>query len=238
MWGLAKSTQEFYFYDVGYLRTSSMEYTMDNREDMYIHLTNNCLQVKDKETYGKHEEGNVVSIEQFQEYLNEQFSQYNLDFNKDFLPRMKDMAVDCYLSAKQQLNPNKRPNSFEFFGFDFMIDEDFRVWLIEVNTNPYIGIHNKSMKHILPEMFTNMFKVTIDPMFEKEVELPTEENNFYVGKFELLYSRNKGINKRRDVNEGVYPIKELDCRKTLKKFKVKMHKKSIDSGYLQQAEEQ
>ena len=63
---------------------------------------------------------------------------------------MKDLAIDSYLSAKQALNPNKRRNGFEFFGFDFMIDEDYRVWLIEVNTNPSLGIHNKGMKHILP----------------------------------------------------------------------------------------
>ena len=54
----------------------------------------------------------------------------------------------------------------------------------------------------------------------------------------MLYSRNKGINKRREVNEGVYPIKELDCRKILKKWKLKVPKKSIDSGYLQPADEQ
>ena len=126
---------------------------MDNKEDEYVHLTNNCLQIKNKDLYGIHEEGNTVSIEQFQEYLTSAFPHYELDFNRDFLPRMKDIAIDCYLSAKQTLNPVKRRNSFAFFGFDFMIDEDFRVWLIEVNTNPYIGIHNKSMKHIFPEMF-------------------------------------------------------------------------------------
>ena len=79
---------------------------------------------------------------------------------------MKDIAIDCYLSAKNVLNPNKRRNSFELFGFDFMIDEDFRVWLIEVNTNPYIGIHNSNMKHILPEMFESLVNLTVDPLFE------------------------------------------------------------------------
>jgi hypothetical protein len=44
----------------------------------------------------------------------------------------------------------------------------------------------------------------------------------------MLYSRNKGINKRRDVNEGIYPVKELDCRKVYKKFKFKTNKKSVD----------
>jgi D-alanine-D-alanine ligase-like ATP-grasp enzyme len=51
------------------------------------------------------------------------------------------------------MNPSKRKNSFEFFGFDFMIDEDFRVWLIEVNTNPQIAILNKQMTNLVPKMF-------------------------------------------------------------------------------------
>jgi tubulin--tyrosine ligase len=34
------------------------------------------------------------------------------------------------------LDAEKHQNNFEIFGLDFMIDEDFKVWLIEVNTNP------------------------------------------------------------------------------------------------------
>ena len=80
---------------------------------------------------------------------------------------MKDLAIDCYLSCKQNLNPNKRRNSFEFFGFDFMIDEDFRIWLIEVNTNPSLAINNSGMKHILPMMFKDLFSIVLDPVFER-----------------------------------------------------------------------
>jgi len=77
-----------------------------------------------------------------------------------------------------------------------MIDEDFRVWLIEVNTNPYIGIHNKGMKHILPEMFAGLFKIVLDPVFENlsssQIDKISEGT-----KFDLLYSRVRGVNKRR-----------------------------------------
>jgi hypothetical protein len=112
---------------------------------------------------------------------------------------MKDLALDCYMSCKNVLDPSKRKNSFELFGFDFMIDEDFRVWLIEVNTNPYIGIHNQGMKHILPEMLQSLFKIVLDPVFEtnltqNEIENPSEGTHF-----DLLYSRTKGIYKRRPV---------------------------------------
>lgn len=55
---------------------------------------------------------------------------------------MKDLIIDTILSVKTQINPCKRKNIFELFGYDFLIDEDMRLWLIEVNTNPYIGTPN------------------------------------------------------------------------------------------------
>ena len=55
------------------------------------------------------------------------------------VPRMKDLIIDSFLSVRNKMNPNKRKNIFELFGFDFMIDEDYRTWLIEINTNPHLG---------------------------------------------------------------------------------------------------
>ena len=37
---------------------------------------------------------------------------------------------------------NNRKNSFEFFGYDFMVDEELRVWLIEVNSSPSMDTKN------------------------------------------------------------------------------------------------
>jgi hypothetical protein len=65
---------------------------------------------------------------------------------------MKDLVIDSILSCKNTLNPNNRTACFELFGYDFMIDEDFRVWLIEVNTNPYLGYSNQHLKNVLPKM--------------------------------------------------------------------------------------
>jgi hypothetical protein len=59
---------------------------------------------------------------------------------------MKDIIIDSILSAKNTINPNNRQNCFELFGYDFLIDEDFRCWLIEINTNPYLGLSSKYLK--------------------------------------------------------------------------------------------
>ena len=163
VWGLATHKQEFFFYRKGYLRTSSDDYSLAN-ENNYVHLTNNCLQ-KFGDNYGKHEDGNTVGFEAFQTYLDQNFGQYHLNVEEHFLKRIKDLMIDVYLSVRKTINPHCRKNSFELFGFDFLIDEDFRVWLIEVNTNPYLGIPNTYIKDLLPRMIDDMLKIVIDPVF-------------------------------------------------------------------------
>ena len=144
---------------------------------------------------------------------------------------MKDIAIDCFLSAKNAMNPSKRRNCFEFFGFDFMIDSDFRVWLIEVNTNPYIGIHNTKMKNVLPDMLDGLYRIVIDPVFENLT--PEQEDNIWVGTgWDLLYSRLRGVNKRRDIASGIYPVKELaQKREFCKVYKHKKTKKVAESPW-------
>ena len=92
-----------------------------------------------------------------------------------------------------------------------MIDEDFRTWLIEVNTNPSLALNNKGMKHILPKMFSDLFTITLDPVFER-MSADERDNIWESTHFDLLWSRTRAINKRRNVKEGIYPVKELDPR--------------------------
>lgn len=122
------------------------------------------------------------------------------------MTRIKDIIIDTILSVKNQLNTNKRKDVFELFGYDFLIDEDFRIWLIEVNTNPYFGIPNEYIADLLPKMIDDMTKLTVDLVYPpKNVE--ERENGF-----ELIYNESveNPVNKRRPFNlDLVYPIPEL-----------------------------
>ena len=58
-----------FWFKEGYLRTCSLDYKTDCVENQLIHLTNNAIQ-KHGENYGEHEEGNILSFDDFKEILN------------------------------------------------------------------------------------------------------------------------------------------------------------------------
>jgi Tubulin-tyrosine ligase family len=78
---------------------------------------------------------------------------------------MKDLIIDTFNASKGQLNPNKRKNCFELLGYDFLIDEDFRLWVIEVNTNPYFGVPNVFIAELLPKMMDDLLELVVDPTY-------------------------------------------------------------------------
>ena len=155
-------------YKHGYLRTSSDDYNLQNGNN-YVHLTNNCLQ-KFGTNYGAHEDGNTVSFHALQSFLDETFPQNNLSVVDHLIPRMKDLIIDTFNSTKHQLNPNRRKQCFELLGYDFLIDEDFRIWLIEVNTNPYFGVPNTFIAGLLPNMMDDLLKIVVDPIYNPEIK--------------------------------------------------------------------
>jgi len=58
------------------------------------------------------------------------------NFYQDVEPQIKKIVTDTIRAASSNINPARRLHTFEIFGYDFMVDSDLRVWLIEINTNP------------------------------------------------------------------------------------------------------
>jgi len=124
---------------------------------------------------------------------------------------MRDICIDTFLSVRDKMNPNRRKDVFELFGFDFLLDEDFRIWLIECNTNPYLGAPCEYMKKLVPEMVNDMFKIVVDPVFGPR-KVPDEER---VNGFQLIYREESdkygpAFNARRPFNFDLcYPVPML-----------------------------
>ena len=155
-----------YLFREGYIRTSSSTFTIDetNVDDKFVHLTNNAIQ-KYSYTYGTFEDGNQMSFSSFKQYIGDDC------FNKVIIPQIKEIIIKSMLAVKNKINPNKQKATFEIFGYDFIIDSDYNVWLIEVNTNPCLEESSALLKMILPRMLDDAFKLTLDRMFPNAKDL-------------------------------------------------------------------
>ena len=69
------------------------------------------------------------------------------------------------LSVRNKINRLNRKHCFEIFGYDFMIDEALKVWLIEVNTNPCLELSSPILEKLLPRMLDDAFRLTIDKIY-------------------------------------------------------------------------
>jgi hypothetical protein len=63
-----------------------------------------------------------------------------------------------FRSVYTKINSNKKDFTFEIFGLDYMIDENFKVWLIEANTNPCLELACPLLGRLIPGMLENAFK--------------------------------------------------------------------------------
>lgn len=64
-----------------------------------------------------------------------------------------------------------RKNSFEFYGYDFMVDEDLNVWLIEVNSSPSMSCKGQPvLQKLVKGVLTDLAKVVVDYPNRKSAE--------------------------------------------------------------------
>jgi hypothetical protein len=170
-----------YFYLDGYLRTTSQEYSVDEL-DPFVHLTNDAIQ-KHSAAYGKFENGNKLSYREFQKYLDS--SHLEVNFNNSILPKIKEIVKETFMASYSVIDRNKRMHCMEVFGYDFMIDQEFRPWLIEVNTNPCLELAAPHLRTIIPAMLENAFVLVLDSLFP--APLGQYKDSQGLNRFELLF---------------------------------------------------
>lgn len=153
-----------YFYSEGYLRTTSYNFSLANLDNKFVHLTNDAVQKK-SESYGKYETGNKLSYSEFQKYLDTAHPELNVNFIENVLPAMKQIVKDTICSVFLKIDPNRRSQTFEIFGYDFLLDYELRPWLLEVNTNPCLELSSPQLVRIIPAMLDNSFRIALDPLF-------------------------------------------------------------------------
>nr|XP_015822474.2 protein polyglycylase TTLL10 isoform X1 [Nothobranchius furzeri] len=175
------------FFHHGYVRLTCDVYDPKSK-DLSTHLTNQYIQKKHP-LYSVQKEDTVWSMEKFNAYVNYKF-QVAKSLPRDwvlgaFAKRMQQIMIQCFQAAKSKLS--NRLGFFDLFGCDFIIDEDFKVWLLEVNCNPALHTDCKVLQEVIPSTVQETLDLSLE-IFDKccrgEKILPLTSQKDFV----LLYN--------------------------------------------------
>lgn len=152
-------------YKEPYCRFTSQDYDPAQVRNKFAHLCNACVNNLNPDsassvvTQGKHQiVHNMWEASQFQAWLQDAYSREDTGladpWTEKIWPQLKAAVIYSVLAVRDQCE--HRHNSHELFGYDFMVDEDLNVWLIEVNSSPSMDYSapttEKLVKQVLKEL--------------------------------------------------------------------------------------
>ncbi|XP_047506947.1 tubulin glycylase 3A-like isoform X1 [Pieris napi] len=177
-WFLVTNCQPLtiWVYKDSYLRFSSQIFSLSNYHES-VHLTNNAIQTKYKNNGDRDKalpDENMWDCHTFKAYLR-QIGQYEM-WDSKIYPGIKQCLIGAMLACQESMD--KRQNSFELYGADFMLTDDFTPWLIEINSSPDLAPTTSVTARLCPQCLEDVIKVVLDRRSNPEAD---------TGTFELVY---------------------------------------------------
>ncbi|XP_022608902.1 inactive polyglycylase TTLL10 [Seriola dumerili] len=150
------------FFRHGYVRLTCDLYDPSSN-NLSAHLTNQYMQKKNP-LYSQLKEDTVWSMENFNTYVNDRF-RVAKGLPRDwvlgaFARRMQQIMTQCFFAVKSKLD--RRLGLFDLIGCDFMVDEGFKVWLLEMNCNPALHTNCKVLKEVIPSTVVETMDLTLE----------------------------------------------------------------------------
>ncbi|EFJ49768.1 tubulin tyrosine ligase, partial [Volvox carteri f. nagariensis] len=154
---------EAWMYEEGFARFTTLPYTLDEAElgNMHVHLTNSSVQRV------RAEAGQLPSFLQAAGVLatlRRLLSRHGVDWPL-LWSRVCEVATAALFAAQDAI-PHS-PNSFELFGFDLMIDAELKVWLLEVNSSPSMGLDTPLDRAIKPRLIADVLELLAPLPFDR-----------------------------------------------------------------------
>lgn len=162
IWVLISHKQDIFVCKEGHFKVCSEEYDL-NKKDTFAHITNYSVQ-KYSKSFSLYEIGNEISYDQFQASIKKSHSNKK-SFREDILPLIYNIIKISFFSVYKKLKVEENMNTFEIFGYDFLLDENLNPFLIEINTNPGYELSSPLISIILPRMIEDALRLTVDDVF-------------------------------------------------------------------------
>ena len=213
---------EMFLYKDGFARVSNELFSLDIK-NIRTHLTNAAIQNRraNQKNYEKLYGGSKISLDLLKYKLEKQ---YNIDFDELIWPQVKELILKALIACQHDIP--YCPSTFEMFGFDVIIDDNYKCWLLEINSSPSLERSNVLDDQIKLPLVDDIFKI-VDPIninrdaLIKMMERVMKINNKGKNKNVYLYSQKIQLNM--DLTEifyGKVPRKYGEVPKDMGKFEM------------------
>ncbi|KAJ8979034.1 hypothetical protein NQ317_003137 [Molorchus minor] len=162
-----------------YLRFSSQIFSLDDFHES-LHLTNHAVQCKYTNVQQRDKalpEDNMWDSFTFRAYLKQIGCMDK--WNDVIFPGMQQSIICAMLASQDTMD--RRQNTFELYGADFMVSDDYRPWLLEINCSPDLSYSTNVTRRLCPQCLEDLVKVVIDRRKDPNAE---------TGSFQLVYKQN------------------------------------------------
>ena len=194
-----------YMYDEGLVRFATSDYKSDHTtksiRNRYMHLTNYSVNKRSAKFVCNtdadlDDQGSKWSLSALWKYLEE------LEVDVSALKaRIRDIAVKTLIAGEHSIvskvNQAGRPSCFELFGFDILLDQTFKPWLIEVNVTCSLASSSPLDRRVKHFMMTDLLHMVGVAPYDRRRTKEAEESS---QKSRLLHGNTSGI-KHRNVFE-------------------------------------
>jgi len=165
---IASTNPLMVFYHDGFLRVSLYDYDT-NTTDKKVLLTNLAL---NSEVYSDAKQGKLHhgmseeelkiaqqwSFERLRDYLLKAGVIKDPNWLDNYLrPELKRAMIHLVKMSSHSFL--KRSSLYEFYGVDFMLDEDLTLWFIEANSGPALDGYSQPMEKFIVQMLKDHFEI-------------------------------------------------------------------------------
>ncbi|XP_035697819.1 protein polyglycylase TTLL10-like [Branchiostoma floridae] len=204
-------------YHPGYVRLCVQDYSAEDL-NVTAHLTNQWIQKKDP-NYEEVKDETVWSMEHLNDYINETLAD-DKGLPQDWVfngltRRMKDIMLHCFHSVRHKIQC--RLGYFDLYGIDFLLDEDMKVYLLEINVNPALHTNCEVLQDVIPPLVEETVNVSLDT-FEKSRKNQSILPLTSMKNFQIIYNGDPSLHLPKIPPargpEVTYPRSQVTPRKT------------------------
>lgn len=148
-----------YFFSEAYIRQASEQFSLANIKNRAEHLTNLSV-TKHHSQFDKFDEYWCCTWSQdtYRDFLSNEFG-FDV-WEERILPAMKHIVISTLQCVQGDLSESTGAACcFELFGFDFMVDDAFNVWLLEINASPSMAHDTPVHARLVPAVLRDSLRV-------------------------------------------------------------------------------